>query len=151
MIAYPEGLPSLLREGYDFTPVSPIARTQLANGRAVQRRRFSSVPTVASVSWLLSDAQAQLFEGWFEHILLSGSLWFECPLKSPLGIEAYQARFTDIYSGPTLVGVSHWRFTANLELFKRPLVDRDWTIYAPEYVLHSDIFDRAMNKEWPDA
>lgn len=151
MIAYPEGLPDPLRDGYDFTPVSPIARTQLVSGRAVQRRRFSSVPTVASVSWIFSDAQAQLFEAWFEYILVSGSLWFECKLKTPIGFDEYQARFTDIYSGPTLVGVSHWRFTANLELLKRPLIDKDWLLYAPEYVLHSSIFDIAMNREWPEA
>ncbi|AWY43865.1 hypothetical protein DKY63_29710 [Pseudomonas putida] len=151
MIEYPEGLPAPLREGYDFMPVSPIARTQLTTGRAIQRRRFSSVPTVASVSWMFTDAQAQLFEGWFEHVLLSGSLWFQCQLKTPIGFDDYQARFTDIYNGPTLVGVSLWRFTANLELLKRPVVDAAWVLFAPEYILQSNIFDVAMNKEWPEA
>ena len=54
-----------------------------------------------------------------------------------------------ITSRLTLVGVSHWRFTANLELFKRPVVDAEWVLIAPEYILMSDIFDRAMNQEWP--
>jgi hypothetical protein len=76
-------------------------------------------------------------------------LWFECPLKTPLGLETYQARFTDVYSGPTLVGVSPWWFTANLELFKRPIVDAEWVLIAPDYILMSDIFDRTMNQEWP--
>ena len=39
--------------------------------------------------------------------------------------------------------------TANLELFKRPVVDAEWVLIAPEYILMSDIFDRAMNQEWP--
>jgi hypothetical protein len=150
MIAYPEGLPLPLRDGYGFEPVSPILRSPKISGRAVQRRLYLSVPTVAAVSWLLSDAQAQLFEGWFEHVLISGTSWFECQFKTPMGFDDYQARFTDIYSGPTLVGVSHWRFTANLELFKRPVIDSDWVLIAPDYILMSDIFDRAVNKDWPE-
>ena len=67
----------------------------------------------------------------------------------PMGLDEYQARFTDIYSGPTLVGESHWRFTANLELFKRPVVDAEWVLITPEYILMSYISDRAMNQEWP--
>ena len=55
------------------------------SGRAVQRRLYRRVPTKASVCWLLSDAQPQLFEGWFDHILISGTMWFECHLKTPLG------------------------------------------------------------------
>ena len=149
MIAYPEGLPLPLRDGYGFEPVSPLLRSQKMSGRAVQRRLYKSVPTEASVSWLLSDEQTQLFEGWFEHVLISGVMWFEVRLKTPLGLETYEARFKDIYSGPTLVGVSHWRFTAVLELFQRPVVDADWVLYAPEYILMSSIFDRAMNQEWP--
>ncbi|MGH8345718.1 MAG: hypothetical protein ACRES5_04020 [Pseudomonas sp.] len=101
------------------------------------------------MSWLLDDAEAQLIEGWFEYVLMSGSLWFECPLKTPLGLETYLARFTDIYSGPTPVGDSFWRFAANLELLKRPLVDPEWFLTLPDYILMADIFDTAMNQEWP--
>ncbi|MES2868957.1 MAG: hypothetical protein V4749_05240 [Pseudomonadota bacterium] len=149
MLAYPEGLPLPLREGYGFEPVSPIVRSVFVSGRARQRRRSTSTPTEASVSWVFNDAQAQFFEAWFEHILLSGTLWFDCPLKTPLGLDAYRARFVGIYSGPSLVGVSHWRFTAKLELFKRPIWDADWIVITPDYMLMPDIFDRAMNQEWP--
>jgi len=63
MIAYPEFLPEPQRDGYGFQPVSPMARSELQSGRARQRRRFTSVPTVASVTWLMDDGEAQLFEG----------------------------------------------------------------------------------------
>ena len=115
---------------FGFEPVSPILRSPKVSGRAVQRRLYASVPTVAAVSWLLSDVQAQLFEGWFEHVLVSGTSWFECQFKTPMGLDDYEARFTDIYSRPTLLGVSHWRFTANLELFKRPVVDAERVLIA---------------------
>ena len=149
MIAYPEFLPEPQRDGYGFQPVSPMARSELQSGRARQRRRFTSVPTVASVTWLMDDGEAQLFEGWFEYILLSGSLWFQCPLKTPLGMDEHRARFVDIYEGPILVGESFWRFTAKLELFKRPILDAEWIIDAPDYVAMADIFDIAMNQKWP--
>lgn len=151
MIAYPEFLPEPQRDGYGFQPVSPMARSELQSGRARQRRRFTSVPTVASVTWLMDDGEAQLFEGWFEHILLSGSLWFQCPLKTPLGMDEHRARFVDIYEGPILVGESFWRFTAKLELFKRPILDAEWIIDAPDYVAMADIFDIAMNQKWSKA
>ena len=151
MIAYPEFLPEPQRDGYGFQPVSPMARSELQSGRARQRRRFTSVPTVASVTWLMDDGEAQLFEGWFEHILLSGSLWFQCPLKTPLGMDEHRARFVDIYEGPILVGESFWRFTAKLELFKRPIVNAEWIIEAPDYIAMADIFDIAMNQKWPNA
>jgi hypothetical protein len=149
MIQYPVGLPLPLREGYGFDPVSPMVSTQLVTGRKIRRRAYQNVPTRVSVTWLLSASETQLFEGWFEHVLDSGTLPFECPLKSPLGLENYQANFDDIYRGPVLVGVDHWRFTAELWLLKRPLIGAEWVLFAPEYVLYSSIFDRAMTQKWP--
>ncbi|MOA14730.1 hypothetical protein D3C78_1348510 [compost metagenome] len=147
-IQYPQGLPMPLRDGYGFQAVSPMQRTQLQSGRVRQRRRFTSVPTMASVSWLCTDVQAQLFEAWWEDVLLSGSEWFDCPLKTPLGRQLYSARFTDIYQGPVLVGVSHWRFTAELELRDRPILKPGWGAF-PELIAGKSIIDIAINQEWP--
>lgn len=149
MLAYPEGLPTPQREGYGFDPVSPMTSTKLVSGRSERRRAFVSTPTVATVTWLLTAPEARLFEGWFEYVLLSGSLPFECPLLTPMGMEPYRANFVDIYSGPVLVGVDFWRFSAQLSLFKRPLIDKEWVVDAPDYILGADIFDIAMNRDWP--
>ena len=149
MIAYPMFLPEPQRDGYGFQPVSPMARSELQSGRTRQRRRFTSVPTVATVTWLFTEVEAQLFEGWFEHVLLSGSLPFNCPLKTPLGFDNYKAEFVDIYDGPVLVGVNDWRFSAQLRLLKRPVLDAEWVIDAPDYIAMADIFDIAMNRKWP--
>lgn len=151
MIEYPrEYLPLPLREGYAFQAVSPMQRTEMQSGRARQRRRFTSVPTMASVAWILDDVQAQLFEAWFEDALRSGSEWFECPLKTPEGIRDYVARFTDIYAGPALVGVSHWRFTAELELRERPILAPGWGSF-PGFIAGMSIIDLALNREWPES
>lgn len=151
MIEYPrEYLPLPLREGYTFQAVSPMQRSEMQSGRARQRRRFTSVPTMAAVSWILSDVQSQLLEAWFEDALKSGSEWFNCPLKTPEGIQDYVARFTDIYRGPVLVGVSLWRFTAELELRERPILAPGWGNF-PGLIAGSRIFDIAMNQEWPES
>ena len=151
MIEYPADLPCALREGYDFSPVSPLLRSQLETGRSRQRRRYTSTPTMASVSWLMNDMQGVLFEAWFKEVLLDGAEWFDCPLKSPMGMKNYTARFTDIYSGPTLTGQSLWRYTATLELRERPVLIGGWAIYAPQFVAHMNLVDLAVNREWPEA
>lgn len=151
MIAYPTGLPYPLRDvGYGLTPVSPLVETDLQSGQSISRRRFSNTPTDAAVIWEMDDGQARLFENWFEFGLVSGSLPFECPLKTPMGIDSYQAKFKGMYQGPTLVGISRWRFQATVRMFKRPMLPPGWYL-APEYVLHSGILDLAINKEWPEA
>lgn len=151
MIQYPEGLPYPQRSGYGFTPVSPLLRTGLQSGRARQRRQYSSTPDYADVTWRMSATQSQLFRAWWEEVLVSGSAWFECPLKTDQGLMTYKARFVDIYQGPDLVGVDHWDYRAQLELFERPILRGGWALYAPDYIRMSDIFDIAMNKKWPKA
>ena len=69
-----------------------------------------------------------MFEGWFEHILQEGSLWFQCSLKMPLGMDDYRARVVDIFEGSILAVHSFWRFTAKLELPKRSILDAEWII-----------------------
>lgn len=116
---YPASLPVPLREGYALQHVSPMVRTKMQSGRSRPRRGYTSVPTEVPVSWLCSNDQAQVFESWFQYGLFDGTDWFKCPLKTPLGLGQYVARFTDIYKGPELVGVDHWRFTARLEIRER--------------------------------
>ena len=150
MIEYPSQLPLPLREGYGLRHVDPMVRTQLASGRARQRRRFTSVPSVVSVSWVMSQPEAQLFEAWYRDAISDGAAWFQCPLKTPLGIQHYDARFTGIYRGPNLVGLCHWRFTAELELFERPLLPPGEAQF-PDEIIYGSLFDRTMNRHWPEA
>lgn len=150
-INFPSYLPLPLREGYQLNHVSPFARTEMANGRARQRRTFTSVPSIVPVSFLLNDSQAQIFQAWFKYEINDGTDWFNCKLKSDLGIRDYECRFTGMYQGPALVGRSHWRFTAEFEVFERPVIDKDWYQYGVNYVSDASIIDAAINIEWPAA
>lgn len=149
-INYPAYLPWPQREGYELNPISPFRRTTMQDGRARQRRVFSSVPVMVSVNWVFtSDAQAALFEYFFKVNLKDGVEWFNCPLRTPVGAKMYLCRFTEIYSGVAPVGLCGWQASATLEIFERPILPSDQADF-PEYLLNADIFDIAMNEKWPE-
>lgn len=149
-IDYPEGLPNPLREGHSLTPVRPFMRTQMQSGRAKQRRLFSNVPVLGTWDFLFkTDTQAALFEAWFKEVLNDGVEWFNIERKTPLGLIRLVCRFTDIYTGPTLVGVSMWRYSCPMEIWERPLMPPGWALF-PDFVLNADILDLAINREWPE-
>ena len=151
MINYPDGLPYPQRDGNAHEPVSPMLRSPMVTGRAMQRKKYSAVPEHVPLTWIFSESQAQLFMAWYRDALNEGTAWALIPTKTPAGVMDYVARFTDIYRY-SIVGVSHWRFTAQLELRERPILTPvGWAIYAPDYILHSNLLDIAINQKWPAA
>lgn len=95
-ITYPHDyLPVPLQDGYGLKPVSPLLRTTLTSGRARQRRRYMSTPTMASVTWTLTEKQAQTFEAWFRDALTDGAAWFNMNLRTPGGESSKVCRFTE--------------------------------------------------------
>ena len=152
MIQYPAGLPCFERTGYGLKTVDPQLRFELDSGRSRVRRKFTATPTEVQCSVLMrNNSQAQLFEAWWEQVLVSGTKYFEAPIKTPLGQETYTARFMGIYDGPVLVGAGAWRYTFTLELRKRPIIPAPWAALAPEWILYASRFDRLMNQAWPEA
>ncbi|WP_417315716.1 hypothetical protein [Cycloclasticus pugetii] len=151
-IDYPAELPTPQRSGYAIQHTSPFMRTDMATGRARQRRTFTSVPSTVELQWLLTNAQAQIFEAWFAYDITDGADWFNLALTTPVGrLEFYECRFAAMYDGPALVGLDHWRYTAKVEIRKRPLLPKDWYLIGREFVLGADIIDQAINREWPEA
>jgi hypothetical protein len=144
---YPAGLPLAQRDGYGFEPTNQIRRTPMDSGRARQRVEFSNVPTMVNLSWRLTQEQARLFQPWA--IQVAGAGWIEMPLLSPMGFEQLEARFTESPRGPQLLGKFLWEFRAVCELRKIPMFENGWVEILPDYILYSDIFDYAMNREWP--
>lgn len=144
---YPEGLPCPLRENYAFTPVNNIRRTPMDSGRARQRIEFRNVPTMVQLSWIMNAPQAGLFEAWAAQV--AGAGWFEIELLSPLGFNVHQVRFTETPVGGELQGQFLWKYRVVCELKERPLFPPGWAEILPEWLLHLDLLDRAMNQEWP--
>lgn len=149
-IYYPSGLPKGRHSGRTYQLISPLLRSNLVSGRAMQRRRFTSVPQAANINWLFSDVQGQAFEAWWRDQLTDGAQWFECPLDTPMGYMDYTCRFTDVYSGPDRVGPNLWAYSAELELRDRA-VPQIGEGEFPEDILYSELFDLTINIEWPQA
>lgn len=151
-INYPhDSLPVPLHEGYGLKPVSPLLRTSLTSGRARQRRRYMSTPTMASVTWTFTDVEAQAFEAWFRDAITDGSAWFNMKLRTPGGESSKVCRFTDIYQGPNIIGGNYWQYTAELELYDRAIMlPPPWGQF-PEFITGMDIIDIALNREWPEG
>lgn len=147
--AYPAGLPCPLRDNYGFTPVNNIRRTPMDSGRARQRIEFRNVPTLVSLQWIFTQPQAALFEAWAAQVVGAG--WFSLRLLSPLGFTDEEVRFTETPVGGELTGKFLWRYQVRCEVRNRPLLDPGWAELLPEYILDADIFDYAMNREWPLA
>lgn len=144
---YPEGLPCPLRENYGFTPVNNIRRTPMDSGRARQRIEFPNAPSLVQLSWIMTSPQAMLFEAWAAQVVGAG--WFTMTLLTPLGFDAQEVRFTEVPVGGELTGKFLWRYRVQCELRNRPLIDPGWAELLPDYILYSDIFDKAINWEKP--
>lgn len=99
-IDWPQGLPCVLREGHTTRHASPLLRTSMASCRARQRRKFTSVPSVHTCAWLMTEAQAQAFESWFAETLVDGVEWFNMPLRTPMGSGKLLCRIMGMYEGP---------------------------------------------------
>lgn len=151
MIQYPAGLPCFQRTGYRLQTKDPQLRSELESGRSRVRRKFTQTPTtIQVVTKPMTDSQAQLFEAWWEQVLVSGTKWVELPLKTPLGMQNYTVQFIGIYDGPELVG-NRWRFGCTVQLRKRPIIPAPWAAESPDFILNMGRFDILMNKTWPEA
>lgn len=150
-INYPAGLPLALRQGRSTQHGTPFIRTQLDSGRARQRRRFTSVPSVQTFVWFFTDLECRVFEAWFRDAVQDGAAWFSMPVRTPLPEDLRTplvCRFVQMYTGPDIIGRDRWKISATLEVWERPLFPPGWGL-LPDYMMGSDIFDMAMNREWP--
>ena len=150
MIAFPEELPLPTRRDYEFEPVSNIMSTDMASGRSFQRETFEVVPTFIELTWLFTDAESQFFAYWAARMARAD--WFTMKLRTPLGYDDLVVRFTkDGIKGPKRFAMKLWTYTAKVEIRENPLLPAGWVELMPGYILLSDIFDRAVNQEWPEA
>jgi hypothetical protein len=119
------------------------------SGRSRQRIEFRNVPTMVALQWVMTQPQAALFEAWAAQVVGAG--WFTIELLTPLGFEVQEVRFTETPIGGELAGKFLWRYKVACEVRNRPLLASGWADILPGFVLGADIFDYAMNREWPAA
>jgi hypothetical protein len=145
--AYPAGLPLPLRDGYGLEAVNGIRSTPMDSGRSRQRMEFTRRPSEVTLRWIFTQPEAMLFQSWAEQV--AGAGWFTMQLVTPLGWDAQQIRFKATPKGGELLGRYSWGFSATCEVQWTPLLPPGWAEILPDYILYADIFDYAMNREWP--
>lgn len=148
-IVYPAGLRPPLRENYSFEPVNNIVRTSMDSGRARQRVEFENTPDLATISFIHDQTQALLFKSWVRQVAKSN--WVFIPLLSEAGYDTLEVRFIEVPDGGKLLGKFLWRYDCRIEVRKPPMLEPGWADILPDYVLMADIFDRAVNEQWPDS
>lgn len=144
---YPDGLPCILRDGYGFDKINKIRSTDMDVGRAVHRWEFDDAPSFASVSWIMTEPQSRLFNAWNNQVVKAG--WFTITLLSDMGFEDVTARFVETPKRVELIGQFSWKWSATLEVEFEPMLAEGWAEILPDYILDADIFDRAINEQWP--
>lgn len=145
--AYPAGLPLPQRSNYALERVNQIRRTEMDVGRAMQRLESEDIPVMPQLTWRFTQEQARLFVAWATQVAKSG--WWTATLLTPMGFEEVKVRFTESPKGQQLLGRFHWEYNALCEIEFEPMLDPGWAELLPDYVLEADIFDYAMNREWP--
>lgn len=148
ILVYPLGLPLPLREGYGLDKVNCIRSTGMDVGRAVQRWEFEDAPEFPTVSWIFNDLESRLFNTWTKSVKAG---WFTIRLLTDMGFDDVTARFVESPKRAELIGKFHWKWTATLEIEFEQVIDPEWAELLPSFLLNPEIFDYAMNREWPLA
>ena len=146
---YPVGLPLPLREGYALDKVDQLSSTGFEVGRGVQRWNFEDVPEFPNVSWIFTDVQSRLFNAWVKQVAKAG--WFTIRLLTDMGFDDVTARFAVMPKKAELVARYCWKWTAVLEIEFEQVLPEGWVTLLPDYILRSDLFDKAQNWEKPEA
>lgn len=76
MPTWPTDLP-ILQLAHDAEPNNNVIRTDFAGGLARQRQRYTARTYTVSGKFLFTDKQRWLFEGFVNHRLSGGALWFD--------------------------------------------------------------------------
>lgn len=144
---FPEGLPYPQREGYEFEATENIVSTPTDAGRPIQRVDFLDPSSICKANWLLTETQGRLLRAWCDQV--AKAQWFNLPMLSDMGFDIEEVRLRKRLMGPVLVGQYLWRYTAEIEVKKTPMMEDGWAEILPDWILEADIIDRAMNEYWP--
>jgi len=120
MATWPATLPAPETDGYTIEPQQAFIRTDMDQGPARQRRRFTTAPTHHQVKWILTEAQLATLESWFDGSINGGASWFAISLRNGQGLQTVEARFIAPFQAAKLPGLSY-AVTATLEVRNRPV------------------------------
>lgn len=111
-ITWPANLPQVLRlDGLSAEKQTNVVRTQMDAGPEKIRRRYTVASKYFNGSVILTEAQREILEDWFDNTLASGALRFK--MKDPQTLMIAEFRFREIYKEESVDGL--WKITLPLE------------------------------------
>ena len=125
LVRYPKDLKLPLVSSHTLAQQSNLLRTDMASGRARQRKRFQSVPTTMGASWKLNKYQAQILEGFVTHGINDAVNWFLMPVRTPEGLIEHEVRFKQSPLESCTYNGGFWNYSANIEIKKRQVVSEE--------------------------
>ena len=120
METWPSTLPAIHVDNIRLEPVDGVARSAMDSGATRMRRRFTTSPDVYSVRWVMTTAQFDTFEGWFENLIAAGAEPFTVALPCGDGIVDMTAQFLETWTATPRPGGSYWEIAARLYVTDRP-------------------------------
>ena len=122
-ITLPDNLPAWLIEDFAGTDETAYATVEMSTGHNRKRRIFRRPPVKRTVSMMLTEAETQQFEAWFENDVLAGGELFSARMRDMgPGHIWYPAQFAEPYQADYQhwaqgAGKAHWKITAELILY----------------------------------
>ena len=123
MATWPSALPTFTVDSYGIDPQSQVARTDMDQGPARTRRRFTSAPTHYSVRWVMTKDEFAIFEAWYEYEVAAGAGSFAASLWNGQGFKSVECTFTEPWKA-TPVGPINFAVTGTLEVRDRPIYSK---------------------------
>jgi len=117
-VSWPTSLPEPNLEGFGIDDTPPVIRSDFEQGAARQRRRFTAVQSEFPASWVFSQWEFGIFEGFEEHDAKYGAEWFAIDLQGSTGWAPHEARFKGKTKKDYRGGI--WVVSGILEVRERP-------------------------------
>ncbi len=114
-INYPDTvLPAPLISNYTYKDVTRRIRTEMDNGYARERRRFTKAPTRFNFALSLEQGALSYFEAWYAEVLLNGLEWFN--MKVAVGDGRQSEQEVRFIGEPSITANSdRWNVSATIE------------------------------------
>ena len=125
LVRYPKDLKLPLVSTHRLSQNPNLLRTEMASGRARQRKRFQSVPTTMAATWKLKADQAVILEGFVKHGTNDAVNWFVMPIRTPQGLIDHDVRFKQSPLESCSFNGGFWSYSANIEIKERQVVSEE--------------------------
>ena len=142
LVRYPKDLKLPLVSTHRLSQNPNLLRTEMASGRARQRKRFQSVPTTMAATWKLEADQAVIFEGFVKHGTNDAVNWFVMPIRTPQGLIDHDVRFKQSPLESCSFNGGFWSYSANIEIKERQVVSEEATANS---LLEPNTLDEFVN------